>query len=287
MSLTRLTITGADDGTDPDELVRLSQRFPFVEWGILFSRKREGTPRYPSRHWRDALLLAWFKYKRDCESLPSKLPWPPTFHLSAHFCGMEARETIAGDSHWLDALDVVFGRVQLNGFATNQHEHALGAEQSHLVGLIDGDRHDRLEFILQVRDSTSLMMAGAIAGLCFKAQTRVTALWDPSGGAGVVSGQWPEGPLLDGAIRMPLGNAGGINLDNIRGRARLAAYRDEETWLDLETGARVDDKFHIPTVECLLEAARPYVNARRDSCPVHKHITGFSFEACPVCENST
>ena len=49
--LTRVTITGADDAVDPGALVALSAEFPFVEWGILFSKSREGEARYPSAEW--------------------------------------------------------------------------------------------------------------------------------------------------------------------------------------------------------------------------------------------
>lgn len=52
--LERVTITGADDSTDISQLVELSQEFPFVEWGILVSRRSEGGPRFPSREWIDA-----------------------------------------------------------------------------------------------------------------------------------------------------------------------------------------------------------------------------------------
>jgi hypothetical protein len=42
-----ITLTGADDATDVDEMVALAKLYP-IEWGILFSPKRQGVePRYP------------------------------------------------------------------------------------------------------------------------------------------------------------------------------------------------------------------------------------------------
>jgi hypothetical protein len=38
MRLKTVTITGADDAVDPEELLQIQQRYPFVEWGILLSR---------------------------------------------------------------------------------------------------------------------------------------------------------------------------------------------------------------------------------------------------------
>ena len=39
MKLTKVTLTGADDFTDPKRLIEISREYPFVEWGILFSLK--------------------------------------------------------------------------------------------------------------------------------------------------------------------------------------------------------------------------------------------------------
>ena len=60
--LTTVTITGADDRVDPWELARLSEEFPHVEWGVLISTGRAGTPRYPST--RRVALAAGAAYAR-------------------------------------------------------------------------------------------------------------------------------------------------------------------------------------------------------------------------------
>jgi hypothetical protein len=69
MILDRVTITGADDDVDIGDLVDLSARYPFVEWGILSSSSRRahrgslsGTRRaqgHPARHSRcEAVVTA-------------------------------------------------------------------------------------------------------------------------------------------------------------------------------------------------------------------------------------
>jgi hypothetical protein len=46
-----VTITGADDIVDHDDMLKLCEEFPFLEWGILVSFDRAGTARYPSVPW--------------------------------------------------------------------------------------------------------------------------------------------------------------------------------------------------------------------------------------------
>lgn len=118
--LTRVTITGADDGVDPKQLADLSAEFPFVEWAILLSRTRSGTARYPSAAWLVDRLCA-------------DEPMVRGMRLAAHLCGALSRETQDGE---LPVLSEVFQRYQLNGY-----EHLTEG----LLAL--SQREDRVEFI--------------------------------------------------------------------------------------------------------------------------------------------
>src|SRR5262245_39658023 len=51
MNIQRITLTGADEHTDIDQLVEFSDRFPQVELGLLYTVTPEGRPRYPRRDW--------------------------------------------------------------------------------------------------------------------------------------------------------------------------------------------------------------------------------------------
>lgn len=89
-----ITFTGADDDTDPSELVMLAEDYP-VEFGLLFSPTHQGVrPRYPKLP----------TIHRLSEDLP--LRW------SAHLCGGDARAWMHEDrcDHDLRA----FKRVQIN-----------------------------------------------------------------------------------------------------------------------------------------------------------------------------
>jgi hypothetical protein len=88
-----ITFTGADDHTSIEDMRALSSKYP-IEWGILFSPKRQGVdPRYPANESLSKLV---------CSGL----------RLSAHLCGDYARGIMEGRSFALGMR--VFGRVQVN-----------------------------------------------------------------------------------------------------------------------------------------------------------------------------
>lgn len=100
MKLTHVTFTGADDFVDPQALLDLSAEFPLIEWGILFSVKRQASPRFPSTRWVYRLM----------EMAPIGT------RFSAHLCGQYVRDvTTNGDLTWADlGLWYLFDRIQLN-----------------------------------------------------------------------------------------------------------------------------------------------------------------------------
>jgi len=88
-----ITFTGADDQTDVSGMCALAADYP-VEWGILFSPKRQGTGRYP-------LTVGRFTNMG--------------LQLAAHLCGGDARDVIEnGESQWDELLENCFARAQIN-----------------------------------------------------------------------------------------------------------------------------------------------------------------------------
>lgn len=226
MALTRVTITGADDRVDPAALAALSWDFPFVEWGILFSRSREGSSRYPGQEWRARLFDTW--------SRPSG--W--NMKLAAHFCGSIARSFLAGDDAPLDDLSAHYRRLQLNGWGPGARFPDLAL------------RDDR-EFVLQVRSAEHLQEATNAAAAV---TASVSALWDCSGGRGVEPSDWPAAP--DG---LRIGYAGGIGPDNVTDVLRTLGFERGDYWIDMESGVRTDDRFDLDKVRKVLEAASPFI----------------------------
>ena len=196
--LTRVTITGADDAVSPRELCALSEEFPFVEWGILVSGTRQGSPRYPCHVWIEQLADFALDEGMDC---------------SVHFCGSFARGLMSyGDfpPSWL-----WFGRVQVNGWSGNLNEPFLDVIRRRPVG-----------WILQCGDEPGIQDAIELART-FE-MGRVSALFDASGGRGIEPFQWPVSPRA-----LHLGFAGGIGPDNLVEVLRDIGPRDAPFCFDL------------------------------------------------------
>jgi len=148
-----ITFTGADDSTDVRHMVDLADQYP-IEWGILFSPKRQGQGRYPSARFVN-------RVREESARL----------HLSAHLCGQHSRDLIerGGIGSIGPVLaDGKFGRVQINTSAPY-----LPIDYIATWGEALGVRP-----ILQCRAE-------------FHASKRVDWLFDQSGGRGVVPGSWP------------------------------------------------------------------------------------------------
>lgn len=232
MILDRVTITGADDSIAPKELVKLSQRYPWVEWGILLSRSQEGGPRFPS--------LDWMLRLRDVV--------PPEVKLSGHLCGAWVRALCRGSHRFEDErrdIARMFQRVQLN-FHANQHE----VNPPLFVECLRDWERD--EYIFQFDGVNQRLMGDAIAG-----GIRAVPLFDTSGGAGIEPDEWPA-PIGDYC-----GYAGGLNPDSLPlqlERIDLAAGTSR-VWIDVETHVRSDDdrKFDLEKVEGFLAIAEPWV----------------------------
>ncbi len=254
--LNRVTITGADNSIEPEELFKLSNEFPFVEWGILFSRSREKTNRYPSYDWMLKLHHIWkefydnpVNYTRGPESsvAPAR---NYAFQLSGHICGQWVRDICQG--HWSfldDCCDIheMFGRFQLN-FHSQVHQlnHTL-----FLKGFDDPRLYWR-QFIFQLDNWNNNILDVAKAD-----DIDAVGLFDLSGGAGRLPETWPQ-------AKGYCGYAGGLSPDNLQSQLELIEQvaGDGFIWIDTETRVRSEDDriFDLGKVRAFLEAAKPWVD---------------------------
>lgn len=234
MHLDRVTITGADDSIEPEALVAITEKYPFVEWGILFSGSRQGGPRYPSDTWISKLMPM---------GMTNRLP-----KLCAHLCGQWVRDVVlGGKATWWEkyrGYSAIFRRVQLN-FHGQFHKAGIG-----FPGLVKSLDHD---FILQhdgVNDETILRLG---------ADLRVSPLFDRSGGAGVLPASWPK------PIWKYQGYAGGLSPENIQDELHriLDAVGESRIWIDVETRVRSEDdeQFDLAKVDLFLKRCQPFVRA--------------------------
>jgi len=110
------------------------------------------------------------------------------------------------------------------------------------------------EFIFQFDDVNN----GIIESVS-KSGVNCSALFDTSGGAGILPNEWPE-PLQN----IKCGYAGGISPENIEAQIKLIESKVGETkiWIDMETHIRSnnDYQFDLNKVEKCLEISCKYVS---------------------------
>lgn len=223
----KVTITGADNSITPKDLIKLTDMYPFVEWGILVSKNRFGTPRYPSLEWMKELKEV--KKEHDMK-------------LSCHLCGMYVRELMKGnDIAMVELAEIwdMFERVQINFHAIN---HVVDREAMTRLLL----KYPEKEFIFQYDDVNN-----EIAKTAKEAGVNCSILFDKSGGDGVLPAEWPF-PVEN----MKCGYAGGLSPWNVEEQIELIKDKagDLNIWIDVETHVRsINDKlFDIILVDRFL-----------------------------------
>jgi hypothetical protein len=262
----RVTVTGADNSVKPEDLIPLTEEFPFVEWGILASQRgtveHYGTKRSPP--------LPWLARLRELHS-QGKFP-----QLSLHLCGAWVRQLLLGNLVVPPVLLPGFRRIQLNF-------HAEGAKcdvEKFAKALADPLFAGR-DFIFQLDGASGNEYLEAVLGEdvlgCY-------GLFDVSGGRGILPTAWPKPQMIDVVpgehgegeeYHAYTGYAGGLGPDNLAAeipKILAAAAGDEHThegriWLDMETLVRSDDdqQFDLEKVRRCLEIAAPYVVRPNDA----------------------
>lgn len=238
MPLTCVTMTGADDKTDPWRLVEIWETYPFVEWAILVGS--HVGERFPSVEWIHRLVEAREKTGN-------------LMRLSLHVCGKFLREIAAGKSSLDEHLGpqmAAFQRVQLNWHGERQ-PLAVGENVLAAFCKLDSFGWDP-ELIFQFDGVNDHLWQPA--GRRFAC----AGLFDRSHGAGVLPGEWPQ---ASGEIGC--GWAGGLGPDNLADeipKISAKAWPAMNWWIDMETKVRTDDdsEFDLARVSTCLEIAEPF-----------------------------
>jgi phosphoribosylanthranilate isomerase len=226
MKLKYVSITGADDKVDVTDLNAVAAKYPFVEWAILLMPERMGQPRCPSAQWIES-FKAYYQGT----------------NTALHLCGDGLLGFIAGKPEIL-ALMKGFGRIQLNlefGEVDGKYDpKALLAQMK---------AHAEFEFIVQYTDKHKNLLP------LLEDVPNHALLFDGSAGRGVLpDGGWPA-PIAGHSC----GYAGGLTPDNVRSNIeKIAKTGATETWIDMESGVRTDDKFDLSKVRRVLEQSAPF-----------------------------
>lgn len=225
MGLEKVTITGADDDVDLDQLLAVHDRYQAygaVEWAVLYMPEKAGSPRYPTEEWIEDFL--------QCE----------LEHTAIHLCGSMVFESILnavkGDRIFESLAR--FNRVQVNVNARKQEfsdEEVLTIYRK----LLD----EGLNLILQYHDRTAAVIREFL-GTSPGEETlqRVELLMDASQGKGIRPASWPEPLVIDGRP-VRCGFAGGLGPDVMTVElpkidAVSSAHGNFPYFIDMETGVR-------------------------------------------------
>lgn len=207
-TLNKVTITGADDNTNVSDMVTLSKAFPFVEWGILVSEKRQGAPRFPSRGW-----ISFFAGQAAIHGM----------NVSTHICGKWVRDLYVGELDFNTLPDCIYPskRVQIN---THGERHVSTA--GYLRNLV---QNSDKTFIFQLDGvNDHLMYAARAEGLS------IAGLYDLSHGAGHTPLRWPYS-----RIGYDCGYAGGLGPVNVLEQlGKIESVADRDYWIDMEKNVR-------------------------------------------------
>src|SRR3990167_513431 len=196
MQLDRVTITGADNSISPEARIIISQAYPWVEWGILVSASSQGAPRFPTGMWIFEL---------------QELARQHLLQLSLHICGRWVRKLLTGINELPVGLLGEFQRVQLNFHA----ERTLCIPQNLWKAL--QNYHDR-QFIFQLDDAGGNAHLEALLGEnpLLGPSLDAVALFDTSGGAGILPSAWPQPVMMANDTEYAYhGYAGGLGPDNL------------------------------------------------------------------------
>lgn len=227
-NLTHITLTGVDERTNLVALEALSERYPLVEWGILYSPKRQGQGgRYPSVALIERILATH----------------APASRLALHICGSGVQNLLDAapcEIGLVRAVEARGGRVQLN---FNQTADGLNLDA--MAALLD--RFQTVPFITQHNHGNSAVWTR------LSAHTNHRVLFDASGGRGVEPESWPV-PIPN----VLCGYAGGLGPDNLHEAlpAISAAAQSLPFWIDMEGKLRTEeDVFDLTLAESALKAA--------------------------------
>ena len=226
MKLKYCSLTGADDAVNPQDLLRLSQEFPFVEWAVWLMPERMGSARAPKLDW----IKRFIDTCKPC-------------HRALHLCGQGLADFVEGKPETLALVDQ-FQRVQLNVRFEN-----AGARLNMPQMMAHMAAKPKVTFIVQYADDQAHLLP------LLKNIHNHVLLFDASAGRGLSPDTWPV--PIQGHI---CGYAGGLGPDNVVDHIKKISTvaKGHETWIDMESKIRTNDVFDLVKVRKVLEGVKGY-----------------------------
>lgn len=236
--LKNVTVTGVDDKTDLVDLMDLSIKYPFVEWGVLISKASltEGSAneRFPD--------VSIFNKLTKCKRIMKNL------NFSLHVCGSYLKDIIC-DGIWNLNNDIkgnlfIFNRIQLNASPI--------LDKINLPVFSLSLKNIDQEVILQLK---SFDGNEELVETC-RRNAKISVLYDTSGGKGLKPNSWPNSVIN-------CGYAGGLNPENVKNSlieiSKVVSH--EPIWIDAETGLRTNNYLDLEKVEKFLSESSYFVKS--------------------------
>ncbi len=229
--LTRVSLTGPDNATELTALEALSQRYPFVEWALLYVPHNEGAPRNPAQRWRQAFFESRLRG-----------------NSAVHLVGAKAFNQLLANDLPRELLDA--DRLQLN---INARRPEFSDDQVLEVYRRALDIVPAV--ILQFHDATAPLVHRFLAGLVPADRSRVHVLVDASRGTGIQPAGWRVPRGLENVF---CGFAGGLGPENVAPVLGELSRLGKDFWVDMETGVRTDNSFDLAKAQAVLAAAERF-----------------------------
>ena len=235
MNLNKVTISGADNAISHGDMLDLQNKYPFVEWGILVSKKRMGEPRYPTLQWIHDL--------------------PPELNISLHLCGEVVRDFVNNPTHeaLIETRGIFWQRTQLNFSFKDSIDFTGRLTKIAMIAEASPGR----AIVLAYNKGNKMTLDMFIARR-YVVPVDIHFLYDSSGGRGTEIKTFHK-PLCNYT-----GYAGGINPDNIGDILKTLSEMDDDSniWIDMESGVRTNNMLDLVKVESVLKTCVPFIENR-------------------------
>ncbi len=228
------TLTGVDESISYSQLKEISEQYPFVEWGILYSPSQAGNGRYPSKQWMAPFLQ---DFNDDGQSV----------NIAMHLCGKGVYEFFHGNSE-LEQITAHFQRIQINF-----HYKKYGLELINNAYL----KYPEKTLITQYHNGNIDLYKHLYQHPNF------AVLFDASGGNGIVPSSY-QTPLQVNEHNIPCGYAGGLGEDNIKIQLELIhqASNNNKYWIDMEGKLRTNDTFDLTKCSNILDNVETFLEEK-------------------------
>jgi hypothetical protein len=229
MTLQICTLTGVDESVSIRDLREISEQYPFIEWGVLYSHSTSGVPRYPS--------LAWIK---------KFITAVPSIKKALHICGQEAVDEFF-DLNKKTALHFEFDRIQINKSYLEEKYFP-----STIRTAVSRNRPTEIIFQFTEKDQGLKDILQGVGNPSF--------LYDESRGAGIIPQEWKT-PLYG----FKCGYAGGLGPENLEILLPLIerASLSNNYWIDVETKLRTNDKFDANKCRRVAEIVQQHIEQNK------------------------